>query len=65
MELIAKPIGEDVQKLRVTHLSAVARAIRLTCWHRTDLDGSSDEFGELLLDMFEWNLGPSFVMKLE
>ena len=32
-------------------------------WY-SDLDGSSDGFGELFLsDMFEWNPGPSFVME--
>ena len=67
MESIAKLIRENMHKLRVTRLSAVAQAIRsiwVTCWHMTYLDGSSDGFGELLLDMSKWNLGLSFVTEL-
>jgi len=43
-----------MHKLRVTNLSAAARAVRstwVTYWHRTYLDGSSDKFRELLPDM--------------
>ena len=64
MESIAKPIGEDVHKLRVTRLSTVAGAIRstwVTRWYKTYLDDSSNVLKELLLDMFEWNPGLSFV----
>ena len=32
--------------------------------HRIYLNGTSDGFRELLLDMIEWNLGPSFVTGL-
>ena len=65
-ESIAKLIIENVRKLRAIRLSAAAQAVQstlVTYWHRTYLDGSSDGFGELLLDMFEWNLGPSFVIE--
>ena len=48
---IAKLTREDVRKLRVTRR------------HRTYLDCMSDGFGELLLDLFERNLGPSIVME--
>jgi len=41
------------------------RKLRVTCWRRTYLDGTSDGFGELLPDMFEWNPGTSFVTESE
>ena len=48
----------------MTHLSVAAQAVRstwVTYWHRTNLDGLSDGFGEFLPDISEWNPGPSFV----
>ena len=53
MESIAKLIRENMRKLRVTRLSAAARAVRstwVTRWHRTYLDGSSDGFGVLFTE---------------